>query len=307
MKHFLLYFLLIALYFTGFSQESEKDVVKVFFLGGQSNMVGFGYNNELPDSLKKTFKNVWIFHGNPVGDEQKLGGVGIWEALKPGHGKGFSSDGITNKHSQRFGLELSFAQKIQELYPGEKIALIKYARGGSSIDSLATKTGGTWEPDFNGKTGINQYDHFLTTLNKAFAVDDIDGDGRTDHLVPAGILWMQGENDASRTEEIAQRYSAHLKRLMDLIRAAFRVDDLPIVLGKISDSWQDDEDGRVWNQGELIQFAQEKYARSDGNAAIVRKTRYYKYSDRHHYDTNGYIDFGKEFAIKLFNLIKKNQ
>ncbi len=70
---------------------------------------------------------------------------------------------------------------------------------------------------------------------------------------------------------MANRYYANLKRLMDLVRAALRVDDLPVVIGKISDSWND-EDGKVWDYGELVQYAQEKYARTDGNAAIVRNT-----------------------------------
>ena len=122
---------------------------------------------------------------------------------------------------------------------------------------------------------------------------DIDGDGRMDVLVPAGIVWMQGESDASFSEEIAAGYFFNLKRLMDLIRAAFLTDDLPVVLGKISDSWNDASDAKVWNHGELVQYAQEKYARTDGKAAIVRTTRYYKYSDPWHYDSDGYIDLGQ--------------
>ncbi len=125
---------------------------------------------------------------------------------------------------------------------------------------------------------------------------DINGDGRMDVLVPSGIVWMQGESDASFSEEIANSYFSNLKRLMDFIRASFHTDDLPVVLGKISDSWNDETDSKVWNHGELVQYAQEKYARTDGNAAIVRTTRYYKYSDPWHYDSDGFIDLGKQFA-----------
>ena len=49
-------------------------------------MDGRGYNTELPDSLNKIFENVWIFHGNPAGDNQEHGGYGKWEKLTPGHG-----------------------------------------------------------------------------------------------------------------------------------------------------------------------------------------------------------------------------
>ena len=51
--------------------------------------------------------------------------------------------------------------------------------------------------------------------------------------------------------------------------------------------------------------AQEKYAKQDKNAAIVRSTRYYKYSDPWHYDSNGYIDLGEKFAEALFLLNKR--
>ena len=34
---------------------------------------------------------------------------------------------------------------------------------------------------------MNQYDHFLATVRHATAVQDIDGDGELDTLVPAGV------------------------------------------------------------------------------------------------------------------------
>ncbi len=294
---------LLLLSSLAYSQQKDVDSIKVFYLGGQSNMDGFGYNKELPNSMNTTLKDAWIFHGNPVADDTPLGGLGIWESLQPGHGTDFSSDGVTNTLSDRFGIELSFAKRLQELYPGEKLAIIKYSRGGSSIDSAAARHFGCWEPDYTGITGINQYDHFLTTVNQALNARDIDGDGKEDLLIPAGIVWMQGESDADISEEIAKRYLYNLKRLMDLIRATLHSDDLPVVLGKISDSWND-EDGKVWNYGELVQYAQEKYARTDKSAAIVRNTRYYNYSDPWHYDTEGYIDLGVRFADALFELGK---
>lgn len=295
-------FILIFLPLIAICQTNDVDTIRVFYLGGQSNMDGYGYNSDLPDELNKTFQNAWIFHGNPVGDDQANGGLGKWELLKPGHGKEFSSDGIKNNLSDRFGVELSFAGRLKELFPDQKIALIKYSRGGSSIDSLAAGRFGSWEADYQGKTGINQYDNFLTTINKALSSNDINGDNRRDVLIPCGIVWMQGEADASFNEEVAKRYYCNLKRLMDLIRAAFHTDDLPVVIGKISDSWND-KDGKVWDYCELVQYAQEKYAREDDKAAIIRSTRYYKYSDKWHYDSEGYIDLGKKFADALYQLI----
>lgn len=278
--------------------------IRVFVLAGQSNMNGFGYNKDLPNDLK-TFKDVYIFQGNSVPDGGLNGGIGKWEVLKPGNGTGFKTDGKTNTLSDRFGLELSFAKRMKELFPNDKIALIKYAREGTSIDSVARADFGCWDADFHGKNGINQYDNFLKTVKNALSETDIDGNGKRDEIIPSGILWMQGEGDASYDEAIANRYYSHLKTLMNQMRAALLTDDLPVVIGKISDSGKN-EKGRVWNTGELVQYAQEKFVENDKNAAIVRSTKKYNYGDDPwHYDSSGYIDLGKNFAEEIFKLIIK--
>lgn len=278
--------------------------IRVFVLAGQSNMNGFGYNKDLPNDLK-TFKDVYIFQGNSVPDGDLNGGIGKWEVLKPGNGTGFKTDGKTNTLSDRFGLELSFAKRMKELFPNDKIALIKYAREGTSIDSVARADFGCWDADFHGKNGINQYDNFLKTVKNALSETDIDGNGKRDEIIPSGILWMQGEGDASYDEAIANRYYGHLKTLMNQMRAALLTDDLPVVIGKISDSGKN-EKGRVWNTGELVQYAQEKFVKNDKNATIVRSTKKYNYgNDPWHYDSSGYIDLGKNFAEEIFKLIIK--
>jgi hypothetical protein len=278
--------------------------IRVFVLAGQSNMNGFGYNKDLPSNLR-AFKDVYIFQGNSVADGEINGGIGYWDILKPGHGTGFKSDGKTNTLSDRFGLELTFAKKMQEFFPEDKIALIKYAREGTSIDSLAAGNFGCWDADFNGKRGVNQYDHFLTTLKNALKEKDIDKNGRADELIMSGILWMQGEGDASYNEEIANNYYSHLKTLMNQMRAALLTDDLPVVIGKISDSGKNNS-GRVWEMGELIQFAQEKFVKNDHHSSIIRSTKNYSYgNDPWHYNSAGYIDLGEKFAIEVFRLITK--
>ena len=266
-------------------------------------MDGFGYNNELPVNLNKPVDGVFIFHGNLTNDGAEIGGQGIWATLQPGHGTGHSATFDSNKYSGRFGPELTFALEIQKLLPGKNIALIKYSRGGSSIQIDAAGQFGCWDPDFSEGTGINQYDHFLATVNNAFVVKDIDGDGEQDELIPAGIVWMQGESDAGNPE-CANQYCENLKRLMDLMRAAFRTDDLPVVIGRISDSCQDETDGLVWNFGNVVRWEQEKFVQQDVKAALVKSTDNYNYSDKWHYDTEGYIDLGIQFARAMFSLME---
>lgn len=292
-----------TLLLTFFTQQLLADDYYLFYLGGQSNMDGYGYVSELPDSLAGPVSGVILFHGNPAEDDTaSADGRGIWTILRPGHGVGFKSDGKANTYSDRFGVELTFARRLLQLRPDARIAIIKYSRGGTSIDTLARNSGGTWDPDFTGETGINQYDHFLATLRNAHSVRDIDGDGTEDRLIPAGIIWMQGESDGHEAGS-AERYLANLKRLMDLVRGAFRTDDLPVVIGKITDSHSDDIDGLVWDQGDLVRQAQENFVRSDVRATIVRSTEKYGYSDKWHYDSAGYIDLGIKFAEAVSSLM----
>jgi hypothetical protein len=285
--------------------SAQPKEFKLYYLGGQSNMEGMGLNSELPDEYKNPIENVWIFSGNIVEDNEPLGGIGIWAPLKMGFGYEFSSDGKMNYYSERFGPELSFGKRIAELENDNPIAIIKYAKSGSAIEIGASKYG-SWDPDFFEGNGINQYDNFLTALRSAFSNRDIDNDGYEDKLIPAGIIWMQGESDAYRSEETAKKYEANLKRMMDLFRAALRVDDLPVVIGMITDSGQD-EDGKVMDYYDIVAKAQKDYTAKDKNASIVTSTENYNYSDRWHYDSAGFLKMGRESAETVHNLSVKDK
>ncbi len=105
------------------SQSQAKDY-QLYYLGGQSNMDGFGYNKELQGEDAEPVKGVMMFHGNQGLDGHPVDGRGLWAELRPGNGTGFSSDGKENKYSDRFGVELSFARRLKELQPDANIAII---------------------------------------------------------------------------------------------------------------------------------------------------------------------------------------
>lgn len=307
----------------------EAKDYKLYYLGGQSNMDGYGHVDQLTEEQKKPIENVVIFHGNTAKDGDAVDGRGVWAPLQLGHGVGFASDGKKNRYSNRFGVEWSFAQRLRELDPDSPIALVKYSRGGTSIDARAAGGFGCWEPDFQGGQGagkgVNQYDHFLATLRGASENRDVDGDGEPDRLIPTGILWMQGESDA-QTPESAQDYEKNLKRLMDLVRASLRADDLPVAVGRISDAKlhqlgkpkpavkaaadpakpvdpnKPAEPAVTWIHGEVIREAQAAFCQKDGRAALVVSTDQYGYSDPWHYDGAGYLDLGVKFADALRSL-----
>ena len=280
----------------------KGSVYELYYLGGQSNMDGFGYVSELPEGMIYSESEIFIFHGNTSADDMPVDGKGIWAPLSTGHGTGFSSDGIINTYSDRFGVEISFGIQMKKLNPDSKIAIIKYSRGGTSIDAEAGNNSGNWDPHYQNGEGINQYDHFMATVKNSLDIDDIDGDGRDDILIPSGIIWMQGESDADVNEEIANRYFENLSELMNLIRDAFGDKKIPVVIGRISDSGNDPS-GKVWEFGDIVRKAQHNFSEKDPNAAIVVSTDSYGYSDPWHYDSKGFIDLGYKFAIALDSLI----
>ncbi len=280
---------------------------RLYYLGGQSNMDGYGKVSELPAEFKgsDTYEGVYIFHGNMGLDGRKPDGRGAWLPLKPGHGRNFKSDGSKHTYSDRFGAELTLARTLRKHYPDANIAFIKYSRGGTAIDAGASaqKRFGAWDPDWDGGQGegrgINQYDHFQATLKQAFADTDLDDDGETDKLIPSGIFWMQGESDAE-TEAVARRYESNLTTLMHLIRKDLsRGQDtgIPIVIGRITD-W------KVWKFGSTVREAQAAFVKKDGRAALVTSTDSYGNSDPWHYDTAGYLDLGEQFGKALITLEK---
>ena len=285
----------------------DADEFDLYFLGGQSNMEGFGSVEHLSESDRSTVPGAWIFQSTPTPDQRPIDGKGVWSQVQPGHGTSFTFDGTRNRLSNRFGVELSFAKAMRERRPGRKLAIIKYARNGSSIDPRAAGNWGCWEPNFLATSGefrdINQYDQFLSTVRNALAIEDIDGDGERDRLRPAGILWMQGESDAAFSEAVADDYENNLKRLMDLVRAVLRSDGLPVVIGRISDSKKNTND-KVWKYGDRVREAQLQFTQRDRAARLVRDTDEYQYSDPWHYDSKGYLALGRRFAEGLLAIPK---
>jgi hypothetical protein len=286
-------FILLVFTVVVFTGCTKQKVYKLYYLGGQSNMDGYGYTKDLPAELNKPVTGVYIFHGNTSPDEAEIDGKGIWSELVPGHGTGFSSDGKVNNYSDRFGVELTFAIRMKQLHPGENIALLKYSRGGTSLDTAAQNYG-TWEENFTKGNGINQYDHFIASVKYALGKTDIDGDGKPEKLEPAGIIWMQGESDGT-VEKSALKYEENLGRFVGLVRKAFNNENMPVVLGRISDS-HNSKTGKVWEYGDIIRKAQADFVMKDGKAAIVTSTDNYSYSDPWHYNSDGYIDLGNKFA-----------
>ena len=291
----------------------EAEVYRLYYLGGQSNMVGVASVDDLPDSLRGPVPGVMIYEGGTGPDGvAPVQGRGQWKVLGEGAGP-------------NFGPEISFGHEILERHPDENIALLKVARGGSALDVEAAFQFGSWAHDYDGGEGpgrgINIYDHFLAAVRHATAVRDIDGDGVDDTLVPAGIVWVHGGTESGMgSEAAARRYGANLTQFMHLARAALRVDDLPVVLSAVGDSRQPEvvarlfagpygyepgADGSVWKHGPIVLAGQQAFVEGDGNAALVRSEGLSYEADAIHYSAAGLVEIGRRLAVAMAGLERR--
>ena len=280
--------------------RAEGTTYRLYFLGGQSNMDGYGFSAELPTDASGVVPRAMIFAGQAGLDGDPRAGLGVWQPLGPGFGTGFVADRASVERSDRFGPELFFGRTLAMRRPGEHVAVVKYAMGGTA---LAAGVGyGSWHPDGSDGAGQGQYGHALRALRGALSVADIDRNGRPDRLVPAGIVWMQGEADAVDSQAAADAYGANLGRLMSLLRDALGAGELPVVVGKITDSGMAD-DGAVMDYAGTVQAAQAAFAADDPCAALVTATDGLGYlDDGWHYDTDGVVRLGVAFAEAMLAL-----
>jgi hypothetical protein len=143
---------------------ASAEHMKVFLLGGQSNMDGRGATSGLTGpyaDLQTPQPDVLFYEGGSLGD------------LQPG--------------GSQFGPEITFGRTIADALPTESFALIKYAVGGTDLY-------GDWNP-----SGGPNYTAFTNTVTNGLTA--LANAGHTTEIV--GMLWTQGENDARDGEGAA--------------------------------------------------------------------------------------------------------
>src|SRR5436190_23880667 len=163
--------------------SSGASTVKVYILAGQSNMDGRGRKSELTGELAKWATpqpDVRIAYSNST----KRGPFATdgFVLLEPGFSvppgtKERKLPGVT------FGPEVSFGRAIADANPDDKIVLIKFSEGGTSLH-------GDWMP---GIAHDGLYPQFLAFVRRSLALLKDAGD----EPQLAGVIWHQGESDAS--------------------------------------------------------------------------------------------------------------
>ncbi|MHC4917367.1 MAG: sialate O-acetylesterase [Planctomycetota bacterium] len=235
--------------------------VKLFIFAGQSNMVGRGRTASLPKNFTAELKRhlYWISNAR---------------RFRP------YNDVVAHPRGV-FGPELTFVAELSKAWPKEKIGIIKYARGGTSVAQ--------WSPDLEAKG--RQQPLYAELMNRVKAA----GEGIAGGVEFAGLIWMQGERDA-KVKNLADSYTENLKKLVDRVRKDTGVPDLPFVLGRIRtpDSY---------SFREIVRKAQEEAPKSINTCSWVDADGLEMCADKLHYSHQGQLELGKRFAASYLRLV----
>jgi hypothetical protein len=175
-------------------ENGNGEKVKVFLLAGQSNASGVSHTSELKKNISEDkfleyesgYSNVFINYYNDNGNNFSSGFTNVKI------NQGCSKD--------TFGPELGMGEKLAELYPNEKIFIIKYAWGGSNLYE-----------QWNSKIG-NIYKAFIKFTKES--MDYLHSKNYNAEIV--SMMWMQGESDANYA--YAWKYESNLSRLIKSVR-----------------------------------------------------------------------------------------
>jgi len=255
--------LLVIVFITGvlssIAQTAGTRPVKLFILGGQSNMDGCGLSEELPEAYSTPPKNSMTW------DNKK----NQWVSL--------GTDSFAERRRFQFGPEIAFTAVLAKKFPDRTIAIVKTSGGG-------TKLWKHWLPD------QPMYSRFLKNMENA--IENLKAKGTPFEI--CGMLWMQGESDAEFLDW-ANAYEDNLKVLFEDVRLQTEKKDLPIVMGRISIGLLRKT---PWNFDftTVVQEAQENVSNQDKNVFIINTDKLKTLKDNTHFNTEAQIWLGKKMG-----------
>jgi len=248
--------------------------VDVFLLGGQSNAGGRGVVSELPDSSVLYNTEIMLYHSASVVSGQPAGN---WTTLRP-----------AANSAGNFGPEIGFGNRMAELHPDRKIAIIKHAVGGTDL-------GADWNPGASSGDTASfgpQFRIFVETVDSG--IDSLTAQGFTP--VIRGMLWQQGERD-SRNSSYGPAYDQNLSHFIGRVRAQFNAPGMPFVYGQVLPVVLSGYDYRDQvRQGQFNVDEDSGHAFATDGARLVLADDLPMNSDNLHISAAGQLELGIRFA-----------
>lgn len=233
----------------------DKENVWVFILAGQSNMAGRGKVEPID-----TIPDYRIFTIDKKGEfvlaKEPLH---FYEPTKTGLDCGLS-----------FGKEL-----LNHIPDSISVLIVPTAVGGSSISQWIN------DSTFRNVTLLTNFKEKIEIGKKYGSIK--------------GILWHQGESDATAQETI-EAYNKQLHKLFTLFRNQIGNSELPIMVGKLGSFSKTDDN---W---QAINTKIEEYIKTDPNSYFIKTNDLKDKGDRVHFNSKGQREIGKRFAERFIKI-----
>ncbi|TVP52548.1 MAG: sialate O-acetylesterase [Mongoliibacter sp.] len=235
----------------------EDQEVWVFIMAGQSNMAGRGQVEAMD-----TIPYPRILSINKNGE--------LIIAKEPLH---FYEPAMT-------GLDcgLSFGKELLKYVPDNiSILMLPTAVGGSSIRQWVN------DSSFRGVTLFSNFKEKVEIGKKYGTIK--------------GILWHQGETDASKAETI-NMYDAQLEKLFTSFRTEVGNQELPVFIGELGSFSKNDA---KWQS---INSKISTFIERDSNSYLVKTSDLFHKGDSVHFDAEGQRKMGERFAERFIEMQK---
>jgi hypothetical protein len=242
MRHFFILSALFVLLGT-LTAAANTQIIKVYLQGGQSNADGRAPTNGLSATLQSPQPDVAYYYYVNGAAANGDGTLGTLTTLRPGGSQGV---GVTGP---AFGPELVLGRTLADYYAltngvptnNVMVAIIKYARGGTSLFS-------NWVAGATALTNGDGADYikFQEVVTAGFSHLAAAHPGATFEL--DGMIWVQGETDIDLSSgqtgltpnpAVASAYGTNLMRFINNVRLIYATNvpygtNLPFFLSRIS-------------------------------------------------------------------------
>jgi len=266
-----------------------QEVIHVFLMGGQSNMLGratvSGSDPLLVNGLEAggIAGNSILYHHNYRGSQTLAANGFTTLGARP------ADDGELGN----FGPELTFGRDIQNAIGDETIAILKHAVGGTSLygDWYAD---GTVDQNSDGP----QYAQFKQLVRNGLA--RLQSDHPDAEVKVIAMLWHQGEADVGSQ---SLNYKNNLTHFIHDVRDDLDLPDLPFFIGGLSDLQEPNFEsrGRLEMMRVLVQAQKDVAASVPGTWYVSLNGADGLSVDESglHFDLNGYQVMGEQFAAEM--------
>jgi iduronate 2-sulfatase len=255
------------------ASAARAEHYEVFLIAGQSNCDGRGKAADLTGPLAKWAKPqdavpIAYSCSSLRGPALDSGG---FKPLRPGWSVAPGKARPATLPSSTFGPELAFGRGLADRLSGKRVALVKYAEGGTSLAK-------DWNPSVRGRL----YDAFLAFTRKS--LKELTDTGHT--VTVRGMIWHQGESDAGLTTE---EYQKRLTEFIVRVRADLAVPDLPFGIGEVYDNGKRD----------AVREAQKATAAAVKGAFFVSADGLKTFDGGTHFDAASQVELGERFAAGM--------